>query len=128
MQAGRTKRSWSGYEEALCPSTRVVYEVGGRIVGGYASTKLRRVVVVKSYRFTFGLSFCLLELQLAFVLIMVNQLAKVLIGKHSRHGGRDGPEQVGANSGIERTPAFFPENGLTCAQDSAVTGAIGHAV
>lgn len=70
----------------------------------------------------------MLELQPAFMLIVVNQLAKVLVGKHSRHGGRDGPEQVGANPGVECTPALFPEDSLACADDSIVARTIGHSV
>lgn len=62
------------------------------------------------------------------MLEVVNQLPQVLVGEHGRHGSRDGPEQVGADPGIECTPALFVKNGPTCANDTGVPGSIGHSV
>lgn len=62
------------------------------------------------------------------MLEVVNQLPQVLVGEHGGHGSRDGPEQIGADPGIERAPAFFMKYRPTCANDTGISWTVGHPI
>lgn len=62
----------------------------------------------------------LLQLQITFMLEVTDRLAQILVREHGRHGGRDGPEQVGADSRVETAPALFLEDFLDRAYHAVV--------
>lgn len=61
------------------------------------------------------------KLQLTIASEVVNELPQILIGEHGSHGSRDGPEQIGPDPGIERSPALFVEDCLTRAEHTSVS-------
>lgn len=64
--------------------------------------------------------FLLLQLQTTLMLEMTDRLAQILVCEHGRHGGRDGPEQVGTDSRVETAPALFLEDCLKRAYHAVV--------